>query len=166
MIPIIIYMVLKKNGINIRRNDFIAKINFEQKEFNEAYKRVILQYPDYQKRDKKLVIRRKILNIRDHFNFDDEFLINSEKIQQDFSPFIKHTKEEISSGLTCIFTIIRMDITSPSFNEICKFLGISMSSIKNRVKKLMIDTLKVEGFESLKKSSKLIKEIMIASENA
>ena len=121
MIPIIIYMVLKKNGINIRRNDFIAKINFDQKEFNEAYKRVILQYPDYQKRDKKLVTRRKVVNVRSHFNFDDEFLINSEKILQDFWPFIQHAKEEISSGLTCIFTMIRMEIISPSFNEICKF---------------------------------------------
>ena len=164
MIPIIIYKVLKKNGINVRRNDFIAKINFDQKEFNEAYKRVILQYPDYQKRDKKLVIRRKIVNVRSHFNFDHEFLTNSEKILQYFWPFIKHAKEEISSGLTCIFTMIQMDIISPSFNEICKFLGISMSSMNNRVKKLMIDTLKVEDFESLKKSSKLIKEIMIASE--
>ena len=71
-------------------NDFIAKINFDQKEFNEAYKRVILQYPDYQKRDKKLVIRRKIVNVRSHFNFDDEFLTNSEKILQYFWPFIKN----------------------------------------------------------------------------
>ncbi|MFW9970971.1 MAG: hypothetical protein ACFFDF_12310 [Candidatus Odinarchaeota archaeon] len=41
LIPLIIYIVLKRYGTNIRKSDLMLKSHLNPKEFNETYKRIL-----------------------------------------------------------------------------------------------------------------------------
>jgi hypothetical protein len=152
-----VYMVLKKNGINIRINEFLVHVGIEKKKFYDYYKKAVVLYPDYQKRNKKLIVLQKITDLKEQFKFSNEFTLVSERILQISWPYIQNGKEEVNIGIITIFSLIRMEIHTVNFNEITKFLGISMGNLNNRVKKLFIDTLGINEFNTLKGSSHVIK---------
>lgn len=60
LIPILMYMVLKENGYIVKKNNFIANSDLSKKDFHEAYKRALTIYPDFQRRDKKIIILKMI----------------------------------------------------------------------------------------------------------
>ncbi len=164
LIPIIAYLILKKRGFYVRVSDFLKFMRVSRKTFSVSFKRVMKLYSDLQKKNKQKIIIKKLINLKWYFNLEDEFLVVSVRTLNNFWYFIEFAKEEISAGLVSIFTLIRMEIPTPSFNEICKFLIISMGSINNRVKKLMKEIFRAEKFESLRRSSDLIRDIIITRE--
>ena len=164
LILVIIYMVLRKDGLNVKRNEFLRNIGLDKKKFRNYYKLAIRLYPEYQTRDKEQVIINLISQVKSHFKLNNKFLEVSKRIFQEFSDFIEFTKEEISTGLISKLTMIRLELDSPNTNEICKFLGISAGNLNNRVKNLMVNVLRAEEFITFKKSSDLIREMITLNE--
>ncbi len=59
LIPIIVYLILKKRGLNVRVSDFLKFMKIDKKNFFESFKRVLRLYPDFQKRNRQKIVKKK-----------------------------------------------------------------------------------------------------------
>lgn len=158
--PVIIYMVFKAKGFDIRIADFIEKINSNKKEFTEILKQAAIFYPTYFKRDRKTVIIKKINKIKEIFRFDKGFTNKSQEIFKKFWPYIKNTKDDVIVGVIFILTMIALGINSIPFVHVCNKIGIKMSTVNYQVKNKIFKSLHLLGFISLRKSTDVIKDLI------
>ena len=105
-------MFLKKKGITVNSSDIRKILDINDKTFKEGLKKIYPLYPEFKKRDKISMIKNKIIEINNHFKFEDEFLTNSDKILRVFGPYIQNTtelsqqkQEAIQKALTIILKL-------------------------------------------------------------
>lgn len=158
--PVIIYMILKAKGFDIKISYFIEKININKKKFTEILKQAVIFYPTYFKRDRKTVIIKKINETREIFGFDRDFTNKYQEIFKKFWPIIKNTKDDVIAGVIFILTMIALGINSIPFVHVCNKIGIKMSTVNYQVKNKIFKSLHLPGFKSLKKSSNVIKDLI------
>lgn len=158
--PAIVYMVLKSKGFDVQITNFIEKIGLNRKEFIEILKQATIFYPSYFKRDRKTIVVKKINVIKEYFEFENDFLNKSHKILKKFWHYIKNTKEDVIVGVVCILALIAIEINDIPYVQICKKIGIKMSTVNYQVKNKIFNEMNISGFESLKKSSNKIRKLI------
>lgn len=158
--PTVIYFFLKMKCVQFRTSDFLASASLSREEFRKHLKNVIPFCPKYADRDRENIIRVKIFQVIVHFKFNSTFYQDSEALLNKFLPFIKNTIEEVSAAVICILTMIKLDINTLPFTDICRYLGIEMSAASYQVKHKILKKLNINGFKGLRRSSGLIKSIL------
>lgn len=163
--PIIIYMFFNMKGHNLDIKDIINIINISDKDMRQGLKEVINVYPEYLKKDKKMLVLNRVKQIRAKFNLPIEFITNSEAIMEKFWPYIHNTTENVIAGTVCVLTIIAMDITEYYYTEICKSIGIAPSAVIYQIRTNLFRRLHISGFQSVAKSREMIRELILKNVN-
>lgn len=158
--PVVVFLFLKTNNFNISLTEYLKKMSYEPKEFKSVLKQVVSHYPSYLKRDRKGIIVKKLVLIKKYYSFPPRFIERSERILNAFWSQISNTKEDVIVGVACILTIIQMGIKGISFSQICKKVGIELSTVHYQVKHNIFERMRVPNFTSLKKSSSEIKKVI------
>ncbi len=160
LVPVILFMVLKVKAINFDFLQFKNILNVSKNDFKEILMESSRYYPAYAKRDRKQLILKKINEICEFFNFNNDFGKSANIILRKFWPFIKNTKDDVIAGVVTTLALIAKDINSISISRICDKIGIKMSTINYQVKNHIFVKKKISGFKSLVNSSDLIKEVV------
>ena len=134
--------------------------HISKKDFNSFKLSIIRIWPNYQERNRKEYVVRRILEITERFNLGMPFFYQSKKILNTFYENIKNTKDDIIVGLVCSITLLCTRSNSCRVSNLCDILGIEMSAIQKQVEKKVFDRFRVAGFRSLVKSAGLLKKIM------
>ena len=157
--PVVLYMLLKVKTILFELEDLLTNAK-NRNDFKEVLFDACLHYPAYIKRDRRLLIYKKIYGICEFFRFDKEFMKIAYKILVKFWPLIRNTKDDVVVGVVSALTVIAKNIDSVSISRICDKIGIRMSTINYQVKNHIFSKKKISGFRSLVNSSNLIKEVI------
>ncbi|GAG27532.1 unnamed protein product, partial [marine sediment metagenome] len=112
-------------------------------------------------RDRKNYILQKILQITEEFVMGMDFYNTAKKIMYTFWEIIKNTKDDVIAGVVCSIVALCDKQKRLKVNAICSHLGIQMSTIQRQVEQNVFNHLRVKGFQSLVKSSELLRKIMI-----
>ena len=159
--PITIFMFFNMRGLNLDIKDISDKINISDKKIRQGLKEIIKIYPEYLKKDRKVLALNKLAHIKTSFTFPEEFMENSKAILEKFWPYIRNTKENVIAGTVCVLTIIAMDIKEYNYSQICASIGIAQSTVIYQIKNNLFKRLRITGFETISKSNKLIKDLII-----
>jgi hypothetical protein len=136
----------------------IARIN--KKEFNSFKLQLSAFIPDYMSRNRKEFILRKVLQVSETFDMGFDFYRTAKKVLYKFWDIIKNTTDDVIAGVCTSIVALCENQERVKVNTICSHLGIQMSTIHRQVEKNIFKRLNVDGFESLVKSSNLLKKIM------
>jgi len=164
LVPITIYSTMKLHNISINEGELLEVSKITKKEFNSFKLQVSKFMPKYAERNRKQYILQKILEIREYFRLDMGFFYTAKSIMYKLWNSINCTKDDVIAGLSCSITALccysdRDDLT---VNAICRKLGIMMSTIQSQVKNKIFDRYNIPNFESLVKSTDILRKILIA----
>ncbi len=158
LVPLVIYFYFKFNNISISESELLSVSKISKKEFN-AFKLQICNFlPQYKERNRQEYILSRILEITEHFDLRMLFYYRSKKLMYKLWERIKNTKDDVIAGLIASIIALCWYKEEVSVNAICKKSGIMMSTIQWQLKNRILEPLKITGFESLVKSSDLLKE--------
>ena len=161
LVPITIYLYFKLNCKGINEQELLEKSEITKKEFNNFKLQLRNYIPQYYSRDRKQFILQKIMNITVEFNQGMEFYHAAERVLERFWEIIKNTKDDVVAGI-CTSIIALCEIERDlKVNVICNHLSIQMSTIHRQIEQKIFERLRVEGFESLVRSSDLLRKIMV-----
>ena len=159
--PITIFMCFYMKGIHLEIKNICRRIKMTDKEFRQILNETIKIYPEYLKRDREILVRNKLELFKTELRFPDEFIVNANAILEKFWPFIQHTTETVIAGTIAILTVIGMDIKTYNYTQICKKIRCSQSAVLYQIKNKIFKTLNIPGFESIRQSREMIKELII-----
>ncbi len=161
LVPITIYLYFKLNCKGINEQELLEKSEISKKEFN-SFKLQLRDYiPQYYSRDRKQYILQKIMNITAALNQDMQFYHAAEKVLEKFWQIIKNTKDDVVAGVcTSIIALCEAE-RDLKVSTICNHVGIQMSTIHRQIEQKIFERLRVEGFESLVRSSELLRKLMV-----
>ncbi len=160
LVPSVIYAFYKENSKPIHERKLLDVAHISKKDFNSFKLSIIRIWPQYQERNRKEYVVRRILAMTEHFNLGMPFFYQSKKILNTFYENIKNTKDDIIVGLVCSITLLCTRNATCRVSNLCDILGIEMSAIQKQVEKRVFDRYRVAGFRSLVKSAGLLKKIM------
>ena len=160
LIPLIIYFYFKLREMPIDEGKLLEVSKIQKKEYNSLKLQIIRFFPKYAERDRKQFVLNRILEITETFDLSMLFFHESKAILYKLWEYIKHTKDDVIVGvITSILTLCSFS-NKITISQICKRLGIVMSTIQYQIKKNLIEKLKIGGFKSLVKSSHIIKRLI------
>ncbi len=160
LVPCIIYAYYKGNNKPIHERDLLEVAGVSKKDFNSFKYSIIRIWPQYQERNRKEYVVRRVLELVEHFNLGMPFFYQSKKILSKFYENIKNTKDDIIVGLVCSITLLCTRNNKCRVSNLCDMLGIKMSAIQKQVERKVFERFRVGGFRSLVKSANLLKKIM------
>ena len=161
LIPIVIYMSMKVLKIAINETDLVEVSNISKKDFNSFKLLIGKYYPQYYGRNRKDYISLKILDLQESYGLDMNFYHISKKILDKFWGNISSTKDDVIAGLVSSMSLLTSFSNSEvTVNQICAKLNIKMSTISSQVKKNFIERYRIQGYESLVKSSDILTKIL------
>ncbi len=160
LVPCVIYAYYKENNKPIREKDLLEVAKISKKDFNAFKFSIIRIWPEYQERDRKQYITKRILEVSEHFNLGMAFYYQSRRILNRFYDSIKNTKDDVIVGLVTSITLLCSQKKEVSVCAICDRLGIKMSTIHRQVERRVIQRFNVPGFKTLVKSAELLKKVM------
>ena len=160
LVPSVIYAFYKEKSKPIRERELLDVAHISKKDFNSFKLSIIRIWPNYQERNRKEYVVRRILAMTERFNLGMPFFYQSKKILNTFYENIKNTKDDIIVGLVCSITLLCTRSNTCRVSNLCDILGIEMSAIQKQVEKRVFDRFRVAGFRSLVKSAGLLKKIM------
>jgi len=161
LVPITIYLYFKLNCKGINEQELLDKSDITKKEFN-SFKLQLRNYiPQYYARDRKQFILQKIMNITVAFNQGMQFYHTAENVLEKFWEIIKNTKDDVIAGICTSIIALCETERDLKVNVICTHIGIQMSTIHRQIEQKIFERLRVEGFESLVRSSDLLRKIMV-----
>ena len=161
LVPITIYLYFKLNCKGINEQELLDVSEITKKEFNSFKLQLRNFIPQYYSRDRKQYILQKIMNITAAFNQGMEFYHASGMVLEKFWEIIKNTKDDVVAGVcTSIITLCEAE-RDLKVSAICNHIGIQMSTIHRQIEQKIFERLRVEGFESLVRSSDLLRKIMV-----
>lgn len=141
--------------------DITKIINISDKDMRQGLKEIIQVYPEYLKKDKKMLALNRIQQIQVKFGLPVEFTINSKAIMEKLWSFIYNTTENIIAGTVCVLTLIAMDIKTCNYTQICENIGIAPSTVIYQIKNKLFKRFHISGFQSVEKSRELIKDLIM-----
>ncbi len=158
--PVVIFMFLKMKGYNITMKNLIHQTELDEKKVRFLFRRSIEMYPEYLKKDRKLIVQNQIRSIIDTFQFSEEFGVTSKAILDKFWMLLSSTTESVVAGTVCILTMIAMDIKDHSMAKICNNLGFAQSAVNYQIKNKIFEKLHIPGYKTITSSRELIKELI------
>jgi len=161
LVPIIIYLFFKLKGKTINKHEILEISNITKKEFHSFLLQIDLFIPQYAERNRKEYILQRIMEITEHFNLGMHFYYQSKKILYKLWDTIKGTTDNVIAGLVTSISALCLDTIDIKVSTICNQLNIRMSTIQCQVEKKIFEHYNVSGFESLIKSSHLLRKVMI-----
>ncbi len=156
LLPVVIYIVFKINGLPIHSKEIINSSVHTQTQFRDCLFEVVKHCPEYVTRDRLKIVRKKISSVVTHFHFDFEFFQTSNSLLKKFWSNISNTTENILAGVISVLTMIKLDIHYVNYNDICKYLNIGQSTVFYQVKNKILRPLHIEGFNGFKRSPELL----------
>ncbi|MEJ2251684.1 MAG: hypothetical protein P8Y97_18755, partial [Candidatus Lokiarchaeota archaeon] len=162
LVPVVIYISLKLKLIPINQYEVLEIGHINKKDFNAFKLQIYRVKPEYIERNRKEYVIRRIFEIREHFGLDMAFYNIAVSILGKMWGIIKNTTDDVIAGLVSSIVILcnYQDKDSININSLCQMLGIRMSTIHSQVKRKIFQRLKIPGFQSLVRSSDLLKTIM------
>ncbi|MFX1356705.1 MAG: hypothetical protein ACFFA8_05410 [Promethearchaeota archaeon] len=161
LVPIIIYLFFKLKGKTINKHEILEVSKTTKKEFHSFLLQIDLFVPQYVERNRKEYILQRVMEITEHFNLGMLFYYQSKKILYKLWDTIKGTTDNVIGGLVCSISALCLDNVDIKVSAICNQLNIRMSTIQCQVEKKIFEHYNVSGFESLIKSSHLLRKVMI-----
>ncbi len=155
--PAVFYIFLKTRGVLLVLPDFLDLHQIKYHEFTTNLKKVLNIYPDFNKRDKKVIIKKFIKTILEGFKVKKTIHSHALTLFDHFYPLIQHTKEEIVASVVCTLTAISFDLYKVSMRSISKIAGIPQSSLRISIVSKIYPYLKIPRSLGLKSSFELIK---------
>lgn len=156
----ITYACLKLRNIPVNKEEIVECSVLSKKEFNHFLLQLRNFIPRYETRNKQKYIVQRISEITEHFNLGIEYYYLSKKILFRLWKEIKNSTDNVIAGLVCSISLLSLKKRDIRVSAICNHLGIRMSTIQSQVKQKIFKRFKVEGFQSLIKSSDLLREIL------
>ena len=163
--PVTIFMFLKMNGYNITMKNLIEKMSLDEGKVRLYFKQSVKKYPEYHKKNRKLIVKNHIIHIKDTFQFSEEFMSNSEAILNTFWELLSNTTENVAAGTVSVLTMIVMDIKDPKIAEICADLGFVQSAVNYQIKNKIFKRLHIPGFQTVTRSKDLIIRLIVQNIN-
>ena len=161
LVPITVYLHCKLNCKGINEQELLEISNISKQEFN-SFKLQLKNYiPQYYSRDRKQFILQKIMNITMEFDQGMEFYHASENVLNKLWEIIKCTKDDVVASLCTSIVALCESERDLKVNSICTYAGIQMSTIHRQIEQKIFERLQVEGFESLVRSSDMLRKVMI-----
>ena len=160
LIPLIIYFYCKYNNIIINEKELLDVGKISKKEYNSFKLQLIQFMKGYIERDRRQYILNRIFQLVESFSLGMNFYYESKKILNKLWEFIKYTKDDVIACVTMSISAICSFSDKITVSQICKYLGIVMSTIQYQVRKNIFGKLKISGFKSLIKSSNLLKKVI------
>ncbi|MEJ2252281.1 MAG: hypothetical protein P8Y97_21785 [Candidatus Lokiarchaeota archaeon] len=162
LVPVVIYISLKLKLIPINQYKVLEIGHINKKDFNAFKLQIYRVKPEYIERNRKEYVIRRIFEIREHFELDMEFYNIAVSILEKMWGIIKNTTDDVIAGLVSSIVILCNYQNKDNINvsSLCQMLGIRMSTIQSQVKGKIFQRLKIPGFQSLVRSSDLLKTIM------
>ena len=155
--PALLYLFLKTRGILLILPDFLDLYQVKYHEFTTSLKKVLKLYPEFNKRDKKVIIKKFMRTILGSFKVKQRIHSRSLTLFDHFYPLIQHTKEEIVAAVICTLTTISFDLKDISMRLICRRAGIPQSSLRNSIMGKIYPYLNIPSNFALKSSFEIIK---------
>jgi transcription initiation factor TFIIIB Brf1 subunit/transcription initiation factor TFIIB len=160
LVPVVIYIALKMKLVPINQYDLLEVSKIDKKDFNAIKLQVYGVKPEYIERNRRKYIARRLYEIRESFDLDMTFYRTALTILNKMWGVIKNTTDDVVAGLVSSITILCNYRDEVTVSSICDMLGIRMSSIQSQVKRRIFDRLQITGFQSLVKSSDLLRNVM------
>jgi transcription initiation factor TFIIIB Brf1 subunit/transcription initiation factor TFIIB len=160
LVPVVIYIALKMKFVPINQYDLLEVSKIDKKDFNAFKLQVYSVKPEYIERNRRKYIARRLYEIRESFDLDMTFYRTALTILNKMWGVIKNTTDDVVAGLVSSITILCNYRDEVTVSSICDMLGIRMSSIQSQVKRRIFDRLQIIGFQSLVKSSDLLRNVM------
>ena len=160
LIPCVIYAFYKGNNKPIHERELLEVARISKKDFNSFKYSIIRIWPQYQERNRKEYVVRRIFELTEHFKLGMPFFYQSKKILSKFYESIKNTKDDVIVGLVCSITLLCTRNNTCRVSNLCDILGIKMSAIQKQVEKKIFERFREGGFRSLVKSAGLLRKIM------
>ena len=158
--PAVIFLFFKLQNFQFEFKNFVDNLDINREVFLKRIKYTLTYFPEYNTRDPKIIIFKKITSISKVFGLGVKFNNMAKKIMYRFWDDIKFTKDDVIVGVVCFLTLLKMNITSVSCAKMCKKVGISMSAVHYQVNNKIFKQFSSKEFKGLKKSSEEIKFII------
>lgn len=158
--PIVIYLFLKIKHIDFHLNDLLSAVGLTLADFKKGLNAVLPYCLEYKNRNRKTITHKKIVRINENFNLSSQFLFISDTLLERLWPLICNTREEIIAGVISILAIIKLNIQSVNYIDLCSELGIGMSSVFYNVKNKILAPQQIEGFTGFRSSPSVLLPIL------
>lgn len=160
LVPIVIFYYHKLNSLPINEQELLDVAKISKKDFNDFKLQINAFIPHYAERNRKEYIIQEIAKLVEHFDLGMEFFFQAKRILYNLWETIKNTKDSVVAGVIASILVLCNNEIDVKISYICDRLGIRMSTIQSQVERHIFRRLKVSGFESLIRSSDLLKKVM------
>ncbi|TFF94133.1 MAG: hypothetical protein EU544_04890 [Promethearchaeota archaeon] len=160
ILPAIIFYHCRENNVVVNGAQFLEVSMVDASEFRRARIHYLKHYNKYFARNRVKIIKGFISNIRDVYGLDYEFYLNALKIAQYFWASLSQTADNVIAGLVSSVALLcdyEKYNETVSITDVCNLVNIQPSTVNAQISKVVVDTLKIDGFESPVKSSDLVK---------
>ena len=124
LVPCVIYAFYKEHNKPIHEKELLEVARISKKDFNSFKYSIIRIWPQYQERNRKEYVVRRIFELTEHFNLGMPFFYQSKKILSKFYESIKNTKDDVIVGLVCSITLLCTRNNTCRVSNLCDILGI------------------------------------------
>ena len=160
LVLVAIYFYLRSRKVFVTTTDFIEATNLTREEFRKGIKTIYPLCGKFTHNNHKVIIYSLMERIQEKFDLTDEFGITSRSFFNRFGPLLMNTKPEITAGVICILSLLKLKIHSVSLLAICKTLGFQLSTAFYQVKNNILKRAGIEGFYGFKKTPQLVESIL------
>ena len=160
MVPAILYIFFKIKCININLNKLITVSNITKRQFKNYFSEAVKYCPQYFTRNRIKMIQKLILSVIVYFQFDREFIHESDSLLRKFWNRLINTTDNNIAGVICVLTMVKLEVNSVTYSMVCKKLGILMSSVFYQVKHRILNSETSEKFTGFKRSRNLLKPLL------
>ncbi|MBA7645083.1 hypothetical protein ES703_52836 [subsurface metagenome] len=157
---IFIYLFFKSKGISINKSTLKAVYKINEKEFRRGMRVLIPLFKEYCQRDKKKHVIKQIFRIAMYFELDTVFIRTAQHIINVFWSYLETLKEETIAGVILLLSLVKMQITSLKFLEVCKILNADASTVYNAINTQLFNESEGITFRGFRKSSQSVKTFL------
>lgn len=159
--PVVLYVCFKTYSLSINILTLLEISKIEKREFYSCLLEVCRLKEDYSKRNKKIYVSRKIMEITEKFGLGMEFYHKANDLMKHLFIIVNSTKDDVMAGLACSMIALNSEYRDIiKVNEICTEIGIEMSTIQGQIKRNLIEKYNISGFTSLVQSADLLEKIV------
>ncbi|MBN1803429.1 MAG: hypothetical protein JW891_18110 [Candidatus Lokiarchaeota archaeon] len=160
--PLSIYFSLKLRSVPIDEKALLEVSKITKKEYNAFKLQVANFMPEHARRNRIEYVLRRILEVSEHFGLGPSFFFRSKALLYKFYSSMACTTDDAIAGVAASLALLcyHQDRTDLSVNQVCKRLGIRMSTVQSRVKRIVEKHFKHLKFEGLVKSAGVLAAVI------
>ncbi len=158
--PIAIYFYLRSRNVFVPTTDFINAADLTREDFRKGIKIIYPLCGKFTNINHKAIIYSLIEKIQEKLDLPDSFGNISRAFFNRFGHLLMNTKPEITAGVVCILSLLKLKIHSVTLLTICKTLGFQMSAALYQVKNNLLNRIGIKDFHGFKKTPELVESIL------